>query len=580
MNEASNVLLFVTINTHLRVLMDVADLLKSSGRYTPIFVYYPSAVFDCNYNNCQSAPYESYIWTSEHLYSEGSFEPAADYFSSRCSHSTPFSQMTTDKVGHENGKVDNFFRWLSSPTDLAKKTKALLIMVAQVVQLVIYAYTFLRVALFSIIPPLNFPALQQREQNALKKKTRFQRFLLHFYAYRWAEISKRRQRVNVNRLQLLIEKFEDDVLYGLKEQQVFYEQISYFIQQQIPALIILPEDNFFFRGNFIVRAAHLNAVPVAIVPFTIVNTLEWAEAFFNVSAYQADRGWNRLFAKAFPHWVLEHRGRQLIFPAIYVLGSEYFGMTPDVPWLISSGHTDALAAESQFMVDYYIRAGIRRDKIRLTGALSDDTLFFHLSERDRQCKKLGARCGIEMKDKIVLIALPPDQFTTENWKNDEFDCYDTLILFLVGVVTELSGNNFTVLINLHPRITLEKVACLANCGATIVMEPIERLVPLADLYVAVTSATIRLAISCGVPVVNYDAYQYNYDDFKGLSGVCEVRSKQEYRAILNSLLNDPQFYSRVHEAQKASENNFCHLDGKAGERMLALFDDLVSAYLQ
>ncbi len=34
------------------------------------------------------------------------------------------------------------------------------------------------------------------------------------------------------------------------------------------------------------------------------------------------------------------------------------------------------------------------------------------------------------------------------------------------------------------------------------------LVPLCSLYVASVSATIRWAIACGKPVVNYDVYRF------------------------------------------------------------------------
>jgi hypothetical protein len=249
---------------------------------------------------------------------------------------------------------------------------------------------------------------------------------------------------------------------------------------------------------------------------------------------------------------------------------------PSVPWLINSGDLDVIAAESYFMSDYYQRAGILKAKIHVTGALSDDRLFVLLKARDLHRSALGERFGILIREKIILIGLPPDQFTAGKRLGCEFDSYDDLIRFMVGVVTSLSGSQVTVLINLHPRIKRADVIWLSVLGATIIDEPIESLVPLADVYVAVASATIRLGISCGIPVVNYDAYQYNYDDYKGLSGVCEVKSKQDYENVLRGLISDPLFYSKICASQKAMASSMSIMDGKAGERLLQIFDRLTA----
>jgi hypothetical protein len=134
-----------------------------------------------------------------------------------------------------------------------------------------------------------------------------------------------------------------------------------------------------------------------------------------------------------------------------------------------------------------------------------------------------------------------------------------------------------VLINLHPRIKYADVAWLSTLGVTIIDEPIDRLIPLADLYIAVASATIRLGISCGIPVINYDAYKYDYDDYQGLPGVCEVKNRHDYKSILNDLINDKSFYLKIHEAQKATASHLCVIDGRSSERLLNLFARLTSS---
>ena len=77
-------------------------------------------------------------------------------------------------------------------------------------------------------------------------------------------------------------------------------------------------------------------------------------------------------------------------------------------------------------------------------------------------------------------------------------------------------------------------------------------------------------------MINFDAYQYDYDDYKGLSGVCEVKSKFDYENVVRALIHDQAFYSKIKVAQQNTADSLCVLDGKTGERMLALFNRLMA----
>lgn len=570
MSNVSKVFLFITIPTHLRVMMDTADLLQSSGRYLPVMVYYPSAVFDQNHANCQQAPHEAFIWMGNRFLSK------ADYLTGAWRSVSPARWLPNKGLSRwlpNKGlyrRLARAFPFLPTPTDLVSEIRRVISMAVSVVRFVAGVYGIVRSELFSLKATFK-PTVQQESQSALVNRNWLQRFLLHTFATEWHSSTMQELPSEIGFRQRLIRLFSDGLFSGLSDQKIFFEETSKLIQGQKPVLLVLPEANLFYNSQFVIRAAHLNATPVVIVPFTIVNTLEWAEAFFDIPLYQAKSGWNRLVARAFPHWILEHKGRRLILPPVHVLGCEYFDMVPPIPWLINSGDSDAIAAESHFMSDYYLRAGIQKEKIHFTGALSDDRLFALLKERDLHLRALGERFGILIREKVILIGLPPDQFGGGKRQGCEFDSYEDLIRFMVGVVASLSGSQATVLINLHPRIKHADVVWLSALGATIIDEPIERLVPLADIYVAVASATIRLGISCGIPVVNYDAYQYDYDDYKGLAGVCDVKFKLDYENVLGALINDQLFYSKIHEAQMATASDLCLVDGKAGERLLNLF---------
>jgi hypothetical protein len=586
------IFLVVTIPTHLRVLMDVADLLRRTGRYEPQMVYHPSAVFDQNHANCALAPHDAFIWDETRFLSKTEYlaKPVRGQSARKEKGRIVRLKRVLKQIPDSRtyARLLKILPILPSPSELRTwggRTWPSLVTVVRfpVVQVLIPTVRFIArssslvryatSALFKASGPSVPGAL---DHAALSGRTWAQRRFLAAFAEEWSAALRSDDGKDTGLIGRLVRLFHEGFFSGVGEQKVFYRAFSELLALEAPDLILLPEENLFYNHHLMVHAAHLKKIPSIVVPFTIVNTLEWAESFYDVPLYGADRGLNRAVAKAFPQWVLEHRGRRLILPPVYVLGCEYLKVVPDHPWLINSGSIDAIAGESQFMCDYYLRAGLRRDKIRLTGALSDDKLFRLLQSREEQRKALAMRAGITIAGKVVLIGLPPDQFGGGQQRACEFDGYDELIRFMVGSVAKLCGNKNTLLINLHPRIKPGRVAYVEALGAKIISEPIEQLVPLSDIYVSVVSATIRLAISCGVPVVNYDAYQYNYDDYTGLPGVCEVKTKEDFERSTRALLHDDLFYSEVQAGQKETANRLCTIDGNAEARLLTLFDNLSS----
>ncbi len=569
------VFLIVTIPTHLRVMMDVADLLRSSGRFDPQILYYPSEVFDRNHENCAQATHASFIWA------DGKFWSSDGYQSFRASNSGPYEPSDSEgkapvaKRGIRRflnrgiyRRLLQWFPFLPSSSNILATVYWLQSVLLRVAQ----GYGLLKLAIVALIELMLHLTRSSRDASA-QLKTWLQIALRSHFGREWRAAAAYRSGDNAGLLQRLKTTFSEGILGGLGRRKAFYQGLVEMLEKHEPVLVILPEENLFYDSHLAVSAARSLDIPCVVVPFTIANTLEWAEAFYDVKLYQVDSVWKRILAHVFPHWVLHHRGRCLILPAIHILACEYLDVVPDQPWVISSGPADAIAAESRFMSDYYLRAGIRPGKIRLTGALSDDKLYHLLQSREAQRAALSLRSGIALQERIVLIGLPPDQFGGGQREGCEFENYEALVRYIVATVAA-QCNDATLLINLHPRTRRESVAYLESLGATIIAEPIENLVPLADVYVSVVSATIRLAIACGIPVINYDAYQYDYDDYKELPGVLEVKEKESFSATAEALIKDAAFYSKVRQAQQETAHHMCDIDGNAGVRMLALFEEL------
>jgi hypothetical protein len=590
----SKVFLIVTIPTHLRVMLQTAELLQACGRYHAQVIYYPANVFHQNAENCSAAPFDAFLWTGEGFLPRArglpQNVPAAD------------GQKAVPSV-----ELPNETEHSPSTLFLMRVYKSLL-RICPILPSVDssflkgrYAKKIVRSSIESVINNVLIPfaracahafgvllmiyrflyaELRRKETNVLKStsggRSGLQRMFLRSFEATWKEGWSDIQggSATVRRLRTA---FREGLLSGVEDQKRFYLKFEELLAAEKPVLVILPEENLFYNSHLVVHAALASGIRSIVVPFTIVNTLEWAEAFYGLQRFHADFGWNRVIAKAFPNWVLEHRGRRLILPPTYVVGCEYLGAVPEHPWVINSGHALAIASESPFMSSYYQRAGIPCDKVRLTGTLADDRLFMLLQNQEQERKALENRWNLKLRGKIFLVGLPPDQFGGEKRNGCEFASYEELIRFMIGTIASHCSRSNTLLINLHPRINPAEVAYLEEYGARIIAEPIETLVPLVDVYVAVVSATIRLAMSCGVPVLNYDAYQYDYDDYKELSGVVEIKTKDGYRETVAALADDESFFSKMQVAQQETARLFGIVDGNAGKRLLALVDDIASS---
>lgn len=358
---------------------------------------------------------------------------------------------------------------------------------------------------------------------------------------------------------------------------------QYYVARSIPGLldahdiglVILPEDNFYYFTNFYVKAVHNRGGGAIIVPFTIVNMLEWAEAFYKEPSHDADLMINAIIGFLFPNWCHKHQGRSLVMPFQQVLCNEYFETTPPVPWLINSGHADAIAVESAFMHQYYLRSGIKADRLHLTGALYDDVLHHALTHAPILRQSLYKRLRLPNDRPMLLCALPPNQLAGAGRTQCDFSDYLQVLQAFLMPLRRL-GSTLHCVVSLHPRIDPNALLALDLTGFHIVSDSVAELIPLSQMYIASCSATIRLAVNCGVPVINYDVYRYNYDDYKAIPGVLSIEDQAQYEQAVTTLCTLPEEYNRIREVSRNFSATHAVLDGKAGERLLALMNKVVN----
>ena len=337
-----------------------------------------------------------------------------------------------------------------------------------------------------------------------------------------------------------------------------------------PSLLVLAEDNAGYETAVLIRAAHERRTPAVVVPFTVANALEPAEWHFRDPAHHVEGWGNRLTGLLFARWVHAHRGRRLLrLPGAQVIAKECWGLAPPIPWQMNSGRADAIAVESPFMEAYYRREGLPPDQLVVTGALADDELAESVRDAPARRDALCAELGLPPDRRIVLCALPPDQFALCGSQADLPD-YATLLRVWMETLSALP--DCAVVVRLHPRMHVDAFRHIEAWGVKISQRDTATLVPLCDLFVASVSATIRWAIACGKPVLNYDVYRLGWTDFADAPGVLRVEDRAAFVATADRLARDRAFYDEVRARQASDAARWGRLDGLAGRRMLECFE--------
>lgn len=347
-------------------------------------------------------------------------------------------------------------------------------------------------------------------------------------------------------------------------------KIGGILDRHRPWLIVLAEDNPGYLTSAYCRAGHDRGVASVIVPYTVATRLEPSEAYYEVEAHQV-RGLNRAVARLFPRWVHEHRQRRLLrLPAGKLIALEALGLAPPDPWTHLSGTADAIAVESERMHEHYRREGLPEERLVDTGALYDDILAQNLAAAAVHRRVVLNEAGLVDDKLLVLCALPPDQFSCIR-PGREFEDQHALLEYLVEVLGSAGVN---VIYRLHPRTRSEDMAFLRQRGAKILDRDTAALVPLCDVFVASVSATIRWAIACGKPVINWDIHRYRYHDFDAAGGVVTIEDKSDFQTVVRDITGDRTTYEALAARQAAVQRQWANLDGKAAARLHQLFDRL------
>lgn len=364
----------------------------------------------------------------------------------------------------------------------------------------------------------------------------------------------------------------NSILRSLNEISIFKKV---FLQKDAK-LIVMGGDLVGYNTPEVVKAAHACGLACIIVPSTMSDGTEQAEAYYFDRNYSADLAENKIVSRLWPKWKKHHKEKTLVrLNAVEILNRQLLKMDPPLPWISSSSHADCVIVESRAMEDYYLRCGIEAKKLRDAGSLSNDDLAHGLQNQNNLRKNLFDELGLNPEKKMILTALPPDSlYMTGGRPECEFKNYRDLTLAWIEELKKAS--QFNVVISLHPSVNIEDFRYLESESVKISSHSIVHLIPLCDLFVASVSSTIRWAIACAKPVVNFDVYVYHYDgDFMKVKGVIYLERYADYQKTIQKFNNESEYLGDV-QRQIASESScWGNTDGQEGERILKVFRDFI-----
>lgn len=367
------------------------------------------------------------------------------------------------------------------------------------------------------------------------------------------------------------------LFFGLWQREIELEYLTRFFAGYRPDLIVLPEQNPGYSHDVLIAWARSTGTPILVLPYTMAGRQEWAASFKDLLGCRVKGVLRRLVARAFPNWVYTFKGNCLMLPLPWLFSCEHLRCAPSIPWVTNSGPDGVFAVDNLFMKEFYEREGVDTSAWQIVGSLAEDRLFLARQHRAAIQKETADRLGLNSELPFILIALPPNQFDMGMGDGVEFDNFRSLVEFIVTSTVEAAGDQFNVVVSLHPRTRREDVAFIQDGPVRIADGPIEMLLPASNLYISVASATIRWAIACEVPVINYDAYRYDYRDYHGLEGVVDVKTREQFKQQVVSIISNNAYRERLIQVQAADAARLFRLDGKAEGRIVGLIATLCNA---
>jgi hypothetical protein len=328
-------------------------------------------------------------------------------------------------------------------------------------------------------------------------------------------------------------------------------------------VILVPEDVVGPFWPSLIKMGLRRKIPTVILPYTLANQEEAFKSLRVVPDFQTQ--YNRLAAYLFPKWRMKKEGYDIVrMPAGHVFAHEWLGLAPPDPWMMNSGKAKMICVDSQASHDYFVRAGIGKKRLTVTGSVSQDSLARGLQNKVAGLEALYAELGLRAGKPLLLLSGCPNQLAGEV-PHCEFASMREVAAHVGGVLKSVA-KDYHLVVRPHPNY-LAFGEFLKAHGVATTLTPTAELVPLCDLFIAFASATIRWASACGIPTINYDIFNYGYGDFAASKGVVTVSNAVDFESLVASMKPGGPHHTEVRTLSQTDAAYWSVMDGKGLQRI-------------
>lgn len=351
------------------------------------------------------------------------------------------------------------------------------------------------------------------------------------------------------------------------------------LDRTLPAAVLASDDRLAGPYAALLAEAGVRGIPRVVVPFALSraegSVLTRAKRRSHRLGIRPLRRRKARIAEQFPGQVHSQDGIDyLFFSPEVTLAHERAGMLPERPWAIGGGLSDLAALANSVDREYVVSLGVAAERLRVIGDLSHDVLHRACVEREATRGSLFEEYFSEMRGHahaksrpLVIVAVPQ---LAEQGLLDRSTSDSAARALVAPLATESN-----VLLSLHPKSAPADYGFLEReFGAHIADRPLHSILPAADLFVAGFSSTVRWAVATGVPVVVADLGWWGYDIYDDFAGVVTVRQSDEYARTVIALIREPRRREILATAHARDAARMGTIDGQAGDRLVALLDDL------
>lgn len=354
----------------------------------------------------------------------------------------------------------------------------------------------------------------------------------------------------------------------LREEDLFLRRVAFcedwLVRLGIDA-VLFSEDNIERDSAAWIMAARRRGILSVVTSYGALSAQEAEHAYAASPAHQLDPALLGPVREHLPKWLREGDGYQITrLPFSQMMGRELAGAEAFDPWLVNCQGADVIGLESESLRDTYLDHDFAasQSQLQVIGNPMLDKLALSSAELMQRRQALGQVHGFDPQDRLIVVALPPNEFGR---RASPFDDYMALVSTYCLEPARICG--CTILASPHPNLSDDDKARIREAGVTLVDNSVAEILPLAELYVACVSSTIKWALALGIPVIDFDAYGFNYPDYLPVQQVASVQSREAYcQALENWAISSER--ARLQELAVADKQRWGLVDGQAIGRLI------------